>query len=98
MVAGTTNLWYESEEGGEVVSNPNTGLAWHKATASATGNCVEVAVARNSRIMVRDSKNPAGGLLAFTEAEWHAFLDGVAAGEFTLDSLRGYRAHPPECP
>ena len=31
---------------------------------------------------VRDSKDPAGGFLLFTAAEWVAFTAGVRAGEF----------------
>jgi hypothetical protein len=33
-------------------------------------------------VVVRDSKNPHGGVLRFTVAEWLVFLDGVRAGEF----------------
>jgi Domain of unknown function (DUF397) len=31
---------------------------------------------------VRDSKDPAGGVLVFTRAEWLAFLGGAKDGEF----------------
>lgn len=81
-----------------MVSDRNTALTWHKARASATGNCVEVAVTAEDRVMVRDSKNPRGAQIAFTESEWRAFLDGVAAGEFSMDSLRKYRLHAPGGP
>ncbi len=43
--------------------------------------CVEVAVAAGG-ILVRDSKDPAGPVLAFTGGEWDAFLAGVRDGEF----------------
>jgi hypothetical protein len=33
-------------------------------------------------VLVRDSKDPAGPRLAFTAAEWVAFLAGVKACEF----------------
>jgi len=33
-------------------------------------------------ILMRDSKNPGGPVLAFTEAEWRAFIAGVKDGEF----------------
>jgi Domain of unknown function (DUF397) len=65
----------------------NKPLAWHKATASATGNCVEVAAVGEDEVAVRDSKDPAGARLTFTAPEWRHFLDGVAAGEFGLESL-----------
>jgi hypothetical protein len=33
-------------------------------------------------VVMRDSKNPAGPILYFTEAEWDAFVAGVKDGEF----------------
>jgi Domain of unknown function (DUF397) len=33
-------------------------------------------------ILMRDSKHPDGPVLAFTEAEWRAFIAGVKDGEF----------------
>jgi predicted secreted Zn-dependent protease len=63
-------------------------LAWRKSSASASGNCVEVAV-DGPTVLVRDTKdNEAGAVLAFTEAEWKAFLSGVEAREFTLEAMR----------
>ena len=63
-------------------------LAWRKATASASGNCVEVAVDGDT-VLLRDTKDQGNGaVLAFTEAEWQAFLTGVEAREFTLDAMR----------
>ena len=60
-------------------------LAWRKATASATGACVEVAVlTEGSGVAVRDSKDPNGPVLRYTEAEWRAFLHGARNGEFDL--------------
>jgi Domain of unknown function (DUF397) len=56
---------------------------WIKSSLSAyTGNCVEVAGLSGDTIRVRDSKNPGGGLLSFTMAEWDAFIGGVLNGEF----------------
>jgi Domain of unknown function (DUF397) len=60
-------------------------LGWRKATASATGACVEVAVlTEGSGVAVRDSKDPNGPVLHYTEAEWRAFLHGARNGEFDL--------------
>ncbi len=62
--------------------------AWFKSSLSfAMSNCVEVAQLGNGHIGVRDSKNPNGGMLRFTPAEWAAFLGGVRNGEF--DALTG---------
>ncbi|MDP2641370.1 MAG: DUF397 domain-containing protein [Candidatus Yanofskybacteria bacterium] len=45
--------------------------------------CVEVA-RDDSGIRVRDSKDPNGSILSFTEREWDAFTKGVKEGEFDL--------------
>jgi hypothetical protein len=58
-----------------------TGANWFKASKSTTnGQCVEVAFT-SGRVAVRDSKNPAGAALVFSEAAWSAFVSGVASGE-----------------
>lgn len=60
-------------------------LTWRKARASQTnGNCVEVAPMPGGGVAVRDSKDPDGAILRFTAAEWAAFAEGMAAGEFDL--------------
>ena len=58
-----------------------TNLNWRKSTYSNSGQCVEVAQLPDG-VAMRDSKNPGGPVLEFTEAEWSAFLKGVRAGEF----------------
>jgi hypothetical protein len=56
---------------------------WHKAEASNGGtNCVEVMETEDG-FLVRDTKDAgAGPVLAFTHAEWDAFLTGATNGEF----------------
>jgi len=56
---------------------------WIKSSAS-TGNgaCVETKSVRPDEILVRNSRDPEGPILAFTKAEWVAFVAGVKAGEF----------------
>ncbi|GGK37882.1 DUF397 domain-containing protein [Pilimelia terevasa] len=65
-----------------------TGAIWRKSQRSGNGgNCVEVAdnlLAREGLVFVRDSKNPDAAGLAFTAAEWDAFVGGVRDGEFDL--------------
>ena len=59
------------------------GPAWIKSSLSAANsNCVEAARLGAGQIGVRDSKDPHGGILRFTPAEWTAFLGGVRNGEF----------------
>jgi hypothetical protein len=59
------------------------GAQWRKSSYSNGngGDCVEVADFDTHRAL-RDSKNPAGGHLTFTAAQWAAFTTGVRAGQF----------------
>lgn len=59
-------------------------VAWVKSSRSANGNCVEVARLQGDRFGVRDSKNPAGGVLVLTADEWGAFLHSLKNGEMDL--------------
>ncbi|MDX8051130.1 DUF397 domain-containing protein [Lentzea sp. BCCO 10_0798] len=50
--------------------------AWRKSSysgATEDDNCVEVSL--SSDALVRDSKNPSGGVLTFTSAAWKNFLE-----------------------
>ena len=60
-----------------------THLVWRKSSRSGTSNCVEVALCGSS-VLVRDSKDPSGPVLAFSSEEWEAFLAGARRGEFHL--------------
>lgn len=59
--------------------------AWRKSSRSDTqGNsCVEVAQLSGA-IGVRDSKNPAGGNLSLTSAQFTALLTDIKAGKLSL--------------
>ena len=57
---------------------------FRKAGGSATGGCVEVAGLPDGGVRVRDSKDPDGSALAFTDPEWACFLRGAQNGEFDL--------------
>jgi Domain of unknown function (DUF397) len=82
---------YSSSNGGGCVE---VGV-WRKASYSGDngGTCVEVTATRDATAaphkaaedllyLMRDSKDPAGPRLAFTAAEWDAFIRGVKDGEF----------------
>lgn len=58
---------------------------WRKSSLSSGGdNCVEVAVASDGSVGVRDSKQLGQGpVLEFTPTEWDAFVGGVKDGEFS---------------
>jgi hypothetical protein len=59
---------------------------WQKASYSTSngGGCVEVTQLPAAVVAVRDSKDPDGPELAFSHADWRAFVAGVKAGEFDL--------------
>lgn len=60
-------------------------VKWVKSSysnGSGGSNCVEVGAGEDDQILVRDSKDPDGPVLAFTRAEWDAFTAGVRDGEF----------------
>ncbi|GAA5076887.1 DUF397 domain-containing protein [Thermocatellispora tengchongensis] len=69
---------------GSARENRRRGAEWFKASFSDNGGgCVEVAIGDDG-VAVRDSKDPSGPVLRFTDLEWAAFIAGVHAGEFDL--------------
>lgn len=57
---------------------------FRKSSYSDNGDCVELAPAGDA-VLLRDSKDPDGPVLAFTRAEMAGWIAGCKAGEF--DSL-----------
>ena len=65
------------------LGNPPARPAWIKSSLSfSNGACVEVASLPGGHVGVRNSRDTCGPVLAFTPAEWHAFIGGVRNGEF----------------
>jgi len=55
-------------------------LIWRKSSMSGgSGECVEVARWKSS-VLVRDSGDPAGAILEFSQARWRAFVSHVKHG------------------
>ena len=55
----------------EIITTRDTSMAPHKSGEEVL-------------YLMRDSKDPDGPVLAFTAAEWEAFVAGVKDGEFDL--------------
>lgn len=61
-----------------VIGDADSARAWRRSSRSyGGGNCVEAASHHGALIDVRDSKDPQGGVLQFTSAQWNAFIVGV---------------------
>ena len=58
----------------------NSALSWQKSSYSggSGGQCIEVAAP--GRVLVRDSKNPDGGRLAFSPQAWREFAARIKNG------------------
>ena len=55
---------------------------WRKANGSfSDGNCVELAMWKEERL-IRDSKNPNGGVLSLSPKSLKAFLKSIQKGKF----------------
>lgn len=73
-----------------------SGVVWRKSRRSGNGgaDCVEVGVLEapnrvaahksdeDRLVVMRDSKDPDGPKLFFTESEWQAFRTGMGDGDF----------------
>lgn len=58
-------------------------MGFRKSSYSAdNGACVEVSTCACHGVPIRDSKDPDGPVLVFTQGEWAAFLLGIKDGEF----------------
>ena len=65
------------------LGNPPARPRWIKSSLSfSNGACVEVASLPGGQVGVRNSRDSNGPVLAFTPAEWHAFIGGIRNGEF----------------
>ncbi|MFI6340807.1 DUF397 domain-containing protein [Streptomyces sp. NPDC050535] len=58
-------------------------VAWVKSRHStADGNCVELALLVGGDVAMRNSRDPYGPALVYTQVEIAAFIAGVKDGEF----------------
>uniref|UniRef100_A0AAU1TZF6 DUF397 domain-containing protein n=1 Tax=Streptomyces sp. NBC_00119 TaxID=2975659 RepID=A0AAU1TZF6_9ACTN len=60
-----------------------SGVTWVKSRHSAAeGNCVELAALPGGSVAMRNSRDPHGPALVYTQEEITAFLAGAKDGEF----------------
>jgi len=65
------------------MSKSTSNLVWRKSSYSGgNGACVEIAVPDAANIAVRDSKDPEGPQLHFSNEAWAAFATAAASGVF----------------
>ncbi len=62
-------------------NEPSAAPRWRKSSRSEFNTCVEVCFSTDL-VAVRNSNSPEGTVVKFSHAEWVAFLEGVALGEF----------------
>lgn len=58
----------------------STSHGWRKSSFSDQGDCVELKFSAG-RVLVRNSRRPTAGSLAFTPRKWQEFLAGLSTGE-----------------
>jgi len=57
-------------------------LDWRVSSYTDNATCVEIAATPDGGVLIRNSNNRAAGHMAFTRAEFSAWLQGCKAGEF----------------
>jgi Domain of unknown function (DUF397) len=58
-------------------------LEWFKSSYTAQqGQCVEVSYSLPGLVPVRDSKDPQGPAIVFSNEAWKSFVSATVAGEF----------------
>jgi len=55
---------------------------WRKSSFSEAGNCVEVAI-QEELVLIRDSKNPNGGILSISASAWQEFIHAIRSNSIT---------------
>ena len=74
---------HSTGSGGDCVE---VAAVWRTSSHStgSGGDCVEVAAHVPGTVAVRDSKDRAGPVLAFSDRAWSQFVQGIKHGEFGL--------------
>jgi hypothetical protein len=62
---------------------PPASIVWRTSSASAGGNCVEVAFTSKA-VLVRDSKDRGAGTLSFPSPVWENFMTAIRNGVYDV--------------
>jgi hypothetical protein len=62
-------------------------VCWRRSSRCEAVSCVEVGIAEEE-VLLRQSRDPDGPVLAFTRPVWAAFLEAIRAGEIAGTDLR----------
>jgi hypothetical protein len=66
--------WRKSRYSGSNGDCIEVAVMWHKTSHNGSnGNCVEVAADSGARVLVRDTKDRGGPVLAFLPSAWREF-------------------------
>ncbi|MFF7638074.1 DUF397 domain-containing protein [Kitasatospora sp. NPDC008050] len=69
----------------DLYSRDLSGVAWMVAPGSYPEDRLEAAFFEDGAVALRCSADPMGTVLFYTATEWHAFVCGLADGEFDED-------------
>jgi hypothetical protein len=56
-------------------------LSWRVARRCDGGTCVQIGK-KGDLVLIGDSKDPDGPVLAYSRAEWRTFAEGIKQGDF----------------
>jgi hypothetical protein len=78
MVGLSRARWRTSSYSGSNGNCAEVAVAWHTSSHNGTdSNCVEVAEDSGARVLVRDTKDRGGPVLAFRPSAWREFAGQV---------------------
>lgn len=60
-------------------------IVWSRSSRCHTANCCVEVSRTGKNVLLRSSVTPEKGHLAFSTTSWHAFIEGIRAGEFDYE-------------
>jgi Domain of unknown function (DUF397) len=66
-----------------MLSTQPVNAGWRVSTWSKSDNCVEIAN-NDAAVLIRDTKNRTGGVLAVPSTVWEGFIDAIQTDSISL--------------